>query len=76
MLVTFGRLCSRSMRTFSSSAISPHSPIRGVIFDAGGVLFSSPMAGLTAALDGRNPTVKAAVARMFGAAAYKCTLTR
>jgi hypothetical protein len=75
MLVSFVRLYSRSIRRLSSAATPPHSPIRGVIFDAGGVLFSSPMAGLAAALDGRSLSIKAAVARIFSASAYGCSLT-
>jgi hypothetical protein len=71
MLLNFGRICSRSSRRFSSSAATPRSPIRGIIFDAGGVLFSSPMQGLAAALQGSSPSTSAAVTQMFGAAAYR-----
>jgi len=72
MLSAFRRL-GVGLRSFSSAAAPARcarAPIRGVIFDAGGVLFSSPMAGLAAALEGRSSNVKAAVASMFGAAAY------
>ena len=70
MLFLFRRLGLRSFSSAATPAQSPRAPIRGVIFDAGGVLFSSPMAGLAAALEGRSANVKDAVSSMFGAAAY------
>ena len=73
MLVCLRRLRSNSaqLRGFASSARPSLARIRGVIFDAGGVLYASPMAGLATALEGRSASVKDAVARMFGAAAYR-----
>ncbi len=73
MLVCLQRLRSNSalLRGFASTARPSLARIRGVIFDAGGVLYTSPMVGLATALEGRSAIVKDAVARMFGAAAYR-----
>ena len=73
MLICLRRLLCNGvpLRGFASPAKPSLARIRGVIFDAGGVLYTSPMAGLATALEGRSASVKDAVARMFGAAAYR-----
>ena len=70
MLVAVGRVFAVRIMRFSSASRRHHAPIRGVIFDAGGVLFSSPIVAMASALEGRSCRIKNAVASMFGAAAY------
>ena len=70
MLVAIRLVSVVCTRRVSSASRHSRAPIRGVIFDAGGVLFSSPIVAMTAALEGRSTGIKNAVASMFGAAAY------